>query len=99
MAVEGWRFCPAPVGRTRLCKLYFAAKDLALNLPDVQPQSGQHDCNGDQAHPESDTTLIALNHRGLPGLQVAGGDLQSDLNIRIHEVRLEAMDGHASFCQ
>src|SRR5664280_1619046 len=57
---------------------------VSLDLPDVTPQSNQHDRNSNQAHAESDTTLIALNHRGLPGLQIAGGDLQADLNIRIH---------------
>src|ERR1035438_10028925 len=97
MAVEGWRFCPVGLGETRLWKLYSCRWDLVLNLPDVQPKSRQHNRNGNQAHSESDTTMIALNPRGLPSLQVAGGDFQADLNILIHEVRLEAVDGNASF--
>jgi hypothetical protein len=74
-----------------------AREDLTFNLPDVQPKPNQHDRNRNQAHSESDTTLIALNHRGLPGLQVAGGKFHADLNILIHQVRLEAVDGNASF--
>ena len=45
-------------------------KALVLDLPDEDPKSGQHDRDSDQAKSESDTTLVALNHRVLAGLLI-----------------------------
>ena len=74
-------------------------KALALDLADEHPESGQHDGNGDEAYPESDTTLVALNHGVLAGLLILGGDLEAGLDILIYQLRLVGMNSHARFDQ
>src|ERR1039458_2644810 len=76
-----------------------AAVYLALDLPDEQPKPSQHNPNGNQAHPQSDTTLVALNHRVLAGLLILGGDFEAGLDILVHQGLLVGMDGNARFDQ
>src|ERR1039457_3251789 len=76
-----------------------AAEYLALDLPDEQPKPSQHNRNGNQAHPQSDTTLVALNHRVLAGLLILGGDFEAGLDILVHQGLLVGVDGDARFDQ
>lgn len=70
-----------------------------LNSLQIEPKPSQHDRDGDEAYAQADTALVAFNHRVLTCLLVRGGDLQSSLDILIHQGRLEAMDGDAGFGQ
>ena len=63
-----------------------------LNLLDVQTKADQHDPDRHNGRSQPKSTIVALRHGFLSGLQVFGGDVQSGTDILLHQVLAEAMD-------
>ena len=63
-----------------------------FNFSDVQPETSQHDRNGDEADAETDAAIVALHHGLFADFQVRGSNFHARLNVCIHQRWLKRMD-------
>ena len=68
---------------------------LTFQFPDVEPQTDEHEANGDKADAEADATVVTFNHCIVTGFLVGSRDLEAGLDVLINEVSVEAMDRYA----